>query len=251
MKKLLGWELRPSRFVCLLCFLAVASCATSQANKESNESSSALVSGSACADQHYAAINSDNYHIQPGDELQLSFYLNPEFDQTSVFVRPDGKIALPFIGDVKAEGKTPIDLAMALDEAYSTELRHPGVAVIVKNSPSRVVYVAGQVSKPGAVPLVSHMTLMDAVAASGGFTDEAGVNKVVIARQDGCGNITQRVIDVKPLLKGKATAEDVALLPSDLVVVPRSSVANLNLVVKQYVRDMLPIQPYLSLYPPL
>jgi protein involved in polysaccharide export with SLBB domain len=91
------------------------------------------------------------------------------------------------------------------------------------------------------------MTLMDAIAASGGLTDEAGADRVVVARRDLCGNISERIINVNPLLKGSAKTDDVALSPADLVVVPRSSIANVDLVVKQYVRDVLPIQPFLGI----
>ena len=248
MKKLPGSEVRPSSFMYLLCVSLMASCATTPVDKGSAGLSSQTESGYACADQRSDSTDPNSYQIQPGDELELSFYLNPEFDESSVIVRPDGKIALRFIGDIKAAGQTPVKLGAALNEAYSSELRHPGAAVIVKNSPSRVVYVAGQVSKPGTVPLVPRMTLMDAIAASGGLTNEAGADKVVIARRDPCGNISEQIINVNPLLKGSAkTEEDVALSPADLVVVPRSFIANVDLVVKQYVRDVLPIQPFLGI----
>jgi polysaccharide biosynthesis/export protein len=232
----------------VLCASALSSCATAPATRGSF-ASPGQVSGHACADQHAADSDPSTYRIQPGDDLQVSFYLNSEFDEPDVFVRPDGKIALKFIGDIKAAGETPIKLALALDEAYSSELRDPGAAVIVKNSPSRVVYVAGQVSKPGAVPLVPRMTVMDAIAASGGLTDQAGTKEVILARVDPCGNVAERAIDLGPLLKGDKKADDVALAPADLVVVPRSTVANLDLIVQQYVRNLLPVQPYFSVLP--
>jgi polysaccharide biosynthesis/export protein len=237
-----------SSLICLLYAAALTSCASATANRRSLALSS-QVSSRPCAEQRTDVLDPSSYRIQSGDELQISFYLNPEFDEPSVIVRPDGKIALRFIGDIRAAGQTPLGLALALDEAYSSELRRPGATVIVKNSPSRVVYVAGQVTKPGEVPLVPHMTVMDAIAASGGLTDEAGIKKVIVARKDGCGNLDERIIDLDSLLKGKDKAEDVALAPADLVVVPRSTIANLDLVVKQYIKDMLPVQPYISTIP--
>jgi polysaccharide export outer membrane protein len=185
-----------------------------------------------------------SYLIQPGDQLAVEFYLNPEFND-EVTVRPDGKITLRAIGDVKAWGQTPAQLADDLDKAYQSELRSPDAVVHVKNMPSREVYVQGQVSKPGAFPLEAGMTAVQAVSEAGGLTEEAGGSAVLI-RRDYCGQPTGIRVKLGTAMDHPERSQDVALMPRDVIVVPRSTIANMDLFVKQYVQGLLPIPPYMS-----
>jgi len=183
------------------------------------------------------------YRIQPGDQLDISFYLSPEFDQ-DVTVRPDGNISMPVVGNVRVQGETPGQLEKNLNQMYSTELKEPKTTVRIDKSPGQVVYVEGQVSKPGAVPLQTGMTAMQAIAASGGLTDNAGPGKVVLIRRDACGTAHGQNLKLDKVLDQKSNEEDVALLPSDVVLVPRSGIAQFDLDVKQYVRDAMPVEVY-------
>ena len=186
-----------------------------------------------------------NYRIQPGDQLDISFYLSPEFDQ-DVTVRPDGNISMPVIGNVRVQGQTPKQLEASLNQLYGQELKDPKTTVRIDKSPSQVVYVEGQVGKPGAVPLQPGMTAIQAIAASGGMTEAAGASKVFLVRRDACGTAHGQQLKLDEVLSQKSNEEDVALLPSDIVVVPRSAIAQFDLNMKQYVRDALPIEPYIA-----
>jgi polysaccharide biosynthesis/export protein len=186
-----------------------------------------------------------SYRIQPGDQIDISFYLSPEFNQ-ALTVRPDGNISMPVAGSIHAQGLTPGQLEKKLDQLYSTELLDPKATVRIDKSPSQVVYVEGQVGKPGAVHLQPGMTAIQAIAASGGMTDAAGPNNVFLVRRDACGTAHGQPLKLDKVLNQKDNEEDVALLPSDIVVVPRSGIAQFDLNMKQYVRDALPIEPYLS-----
>src|SRR5260370_5015670 len=106
------------------------------------------------------------YRIQPGDQLDISFYLSPEFDQ-DVTVRPDGNISMPVVGNVRVQGQTPGQLEKNLNQLYSQELRDPKTTVRIDKSPGQVVYVEGHVGKPGAVRVQPGMTAIQAIAASG------------------------------------------------------------------------------------
>lgn len=193
-----------------------------------------------------AAMNDPNgsYLIQPGDQLTLEFYLNPEFNDETI-VRPDGMITLRVVGDIKAWGLTPAQLSQRLDQAYQSELRSPDAVVHVKNMPSRQVYVQGQVNKPGAFPLETGMTAVQAVSEAGGLTDQAGDDAVLI-RRDLCGEPTGIRIKLAKALEHPEANQDAALMPRDVIVVPRSGIANVDLFVKQYIQGILPIPPYMS-----
>lgn len=189
--------------------------------------------------------DSGGYIIRPGDQLELDFYLNPEFND-QVSVRPDGKVTLRVVGDQKAAGLTPQQLALNLDKAYESELRSPGVSVHVRNSPFRQVFVQGEVSKPGAFPLESGMTALQAITEAGGLTADAGSSAVLI-RRDACGVPRGQKFNVATAMDDPSKGEDVALMPRDIVVVPRSGIANLDLWVRHYIRDLLPVTPYLPI----
>ena len=191
-----------------------------------------------------------NYHIQPGDQLAINFYLNPEFND-EVPVSPDGRITLRLVGALAAAGMTPSELAGQIDKAYLSELRSPDAAVIVKNMPGRQIYVQGQVNHPGAFPLEPGMTALQALANAGGITPEAADDNVVLIRRDACGRPTGEKLNLASAADSPGKGEDAALMPYDVLVVPRSRIANMDLFVKQYIRDLLPVQPYLSMNPGL
>jgi polysaccharide export outer membrane protein len=189
-----------------------------------------------------ASYDTTNYRIQPGDQLDLSFYLNPEFND-EVIVRPDGKITLRMVGSLQAAGLTPDELAKSLDTAYLSELRNPGASVHVKSMPSREVYVSGRVNHPGSFPLQPGMTALQAVSDAGGFADDAGEKNVVLIRRDMCGEAHGTKINLKAAADG-GSADDVALLPHDMVVVPRSGIGNVDQFVQQYIKNVIPVSPF-------
>lgn len=190
----------------------------------------------------HAATSSTGYVIQPNDQLAIEFYLNPEFND-NVTVRPDGKITLRLVGDLPAAGMTPQELAAEIDKSYSSELRNPGAAVHVKGMPSFKVYVQGQVTKPGSFPLDPGMTTVQALADAGGVTPDAGETAVLI-RRDVCGVPHGIKINIEEAMSDPARGDDAALMPRDILIVPRSSISNLDQFVQHYIRDLLPIQPY-------
>lgn len=191
-----------------------------------------------------AASDPRNYHIQPGDQLEIDFYLDPEFNDV-VSVGPDGHIELRLVGSLPAAGLTPTQLGKEIDTAYSSELRSPDAVVSVKNMPARQVYVEGQVTRPGAFPLQPGMTALQALADAGGLTPDASAASTVLIRRDACGQPAGERIDLAAA-DGSSSADDVALMPYDILVVPRSRIANIDLFVQHYIRGVLPIEPYLS-----
>jgi len=190
-----------------------------------------------------ASADNENYRIQPGDQLDVAFYLNSEFND-EVVVRPDGKISLRLVGSIPAAGLTPDQLAREVDTAYSSELRDPGASIHVKSMPSREVFVAGRVTKPGAFPLEPGMTAMEAISDAGGFLDDATDKSVVLIRRDVCGTPHGTKLDLDAAVSKDGSEENVALMPRDMLVVPRSSIGNVDLFVQQYIKNVIPVQPF-------
>jgi protein involved in polysaccharide export with SLBB domain len=192
-----------------------------------------------------SAMQDADYRIQPGDSLALDFYMNSEFND-NVTVDPDGKVVLRLVGPVQAAGLTPDQLAASIDKAYTSELRSPGAVVHLRNLPGRQIYVEGEVTKPGAFPLQPGMTAVQALALAGGVTDNSDPQSTVLIRRDACGQPERSQIDLASAIKEPGTANDVALMAHDVVVVPKSGIANADLWVKQHIRDVLPVEPYIS-----
>lgn len=163
----------------------------------------------------------DAYVIGPGDTLQVFVWRNPDLSAT-IPVRPDGKISTPLVEDMVAVGKTPSQLARAMEKVLSDYVRSPQVNIIVTQPVSALsqVKVIGQVTKPQAVPYREGLTVLDVVLSVGGMSQFAAGNRAKIMRmQDG----KQREIKVKlaNLINGDMT-QNILMKSGDVLVVPQS-----------------------------
>jgi protein involved in polysaccharide export with SLBB domain len=180
------------------------------------------------------------YILQVGDELAIKFYTNPELNE-DVKIRPDGKISLQLIDDVQAAGLSPTGLDAELTKRYTGELADPQISVIVREPGGHRMYVDGEVAKPGLVEVLGDMTLYQAIQSAGGLLKTAHRKQVILIRKGPDGKPIGRAIDVRPIQMGWDPSVDVPVRPLDIVFVPRSKIATVNLFVEQYIRDALPI----------
>lgn len=156
------------------------------------------------------------YRLGPGDKLRVEVYREAQLSQ-SLQVRPDGKITLPLVGDFMASGRTPIELRDALTTSLKEYVTNPVVTVIVVEATAAQVYVIGEVARPGTLVMQGPMTVLQALAQSGGLLEFADRSDIRILRKTSTGTQTIR-FDYKDAVKGKI--EPVYLHPGDTVVVP-------------------------------
>lgn len=187
------------------------------------------------------------YRLAEGDLLAVKFYGNTELNE-DVMVRPDGAISLPFVGDVRAAGLTPDELDRDLVKRFTGELARPRVTVIVRELGNQRVFVGGEVSKPGVLPLRGSKTLLQAIDEAGSLLPSARRQQVVLIRTDADGKRLARTVDIRAALSGERPDRDVLLQPLDIVFVPRTRINNVDLFMEQYVRQLLPITPGLGFY---
>jgi protein involved in polysaccharide export with SLBB domain len=180
------------------------------------------------------------YKIQLGDSLDIKFFYNVELNE-QVVVRPDGFISLQLIHDVKAAGLTPGELTDALLERYANLLAQPEVAVIVRSFTANRVFVDGEVVTPGAHEVVGPMTLRQSVALAGGLKDTAKTNEIIVIRKWNKEKPIILTVNYKKINNGTELEQDIPLVSSDIVYVPKSHIANVDIWVDQYVRRMLPL----------
>lgn len=190
-------------------------------------------------DKQAQAASMQEYRITRGDMLDIKFLYNPELNE-QVPVRPDGRISLQIVKDVSVVGLTPAELTNVLTERYAAELKKPEITVIVRQFSSAKVFIDGEVSRRGLLALNYPMTVFEAIAQSGGFTEFARTNEIILIRryQDKKPQIT--VINLEDFRYGKDFSQDIMLAPYDIVFVPKSPIGNVDTWVDQYVRRILP-----------
>jgi polysaccharide export outer membrane protein len=180
------------------------------------------------------------YRFYPGDEIEISVFSAPELNR-NVIVGPDGRVALPLIGAVRAADLTTEELHDALVSAYAAQLRAPELSVTPRTYGSRQVFVGGEVARPGIYEMPANMDAFQAVALAGGFLPSARRGDVLIlSRASGQSNVTE--IDLSPRAMRRGFPDAAPLQRYDVVYVPRSHISQVNLFMQQYVRDALPVQ---------
>ena len=190
------------------------------------------------------------YQIRAGDQLDIKFFYNPDLNE-QVFVRPDGRISLQLAHEIIAAGLTPAQLTDVLTAKYAEELDKPEITVIVRAFGGQRVYVDGEVNKPGIINLSTPMTVVQSLAEAGGVKDTARTSELVIIRRGPDAKPIALVMDMEKVVDGTDMGRDLYLMPNDIVYVPRSRIANVNLWVDQYIRKNtpLPIGMYYNLSP--
>jgi polysaccharide export outer membrane protein len=187
-----------------------------------------------------AAAPAAGYRLARGDELNFRFLYTPELNMQAV-VRPDGRIALPLMGDLLVEGLSVAELTDRVQRGLAEQVRRPQVVINVQGTGSQRVFIGGEVVRSGVQPLVGPLSVLQAVMAAEGLKDTAQPAEVVVLRRGPGGRTEPMRLDLRPLLAGQPGAQDLLLQPYDVVVVPRSGIANLGLWVDQYVRRVLPV----------
>jgi polysaccharide export outer membrane protein len=163
------------------------------------------------------------YHIGVDDMVQVSVWHNPDLSVT-VPVRPDGNISVPLIGDVRAGGRTPEEVAADVKQRLTTYLRDPQVAVILTELRSHEylsrVRVTGAVHQPVSIPYRQGMTVLDAVLAAGGTTEFANGDRTSLYRRQDGGNVQPFDVKLDRIMKKGELSSNIPVQPGDIITVP-------------------------------
>lgn len=203
----------------------------------------------ACGGAYKPAVTPEQMSSEPlndqvlgaGDVVDIKFLYNPELND-SQRIRPDGKITLQIIGDVVAQGKNPESLQAELNQLYATELRKPSVTVTAKTLRNNKVYVGGEVMKPGEVEIPGQLTAFEAISQAGGFNTKTAETRNVVIIRSRSGKHYGTVVNFKEALTGQEV-QPFYLRAGDIVYVPQTTIAKVNLWVEQHINNMLPKVP--------
>ena len=192
--------------LCLLCVLAWA--------------------GSGCAHPRAAlpaAIPPNEYILQSGDEIDIQVYREPEL--SGIFrINPSGEIRHSLAGAIPMADKTVKEAEDYFTKRLAKDyLVNPRVIIKVVSAQSSQIVVLGEVEKPGVYPFPfgDRMTLLQAIADAGGFTELASPDRVHIVRRAPDGRQTTLRVRVSDLLGGKGKQQDISLEPNDVINVPQ------------------------------
>ena len=158
------------------------------------------------------------YHIGPEDMIDIAVWNNAALSRT-VPVRPDGRISLPLINDVRAVGLTPTELRTQLMKRLAEYMPNPEVSVIVTDVRSFKVSVIGEVPRPGRYELKSFATVLDVLALAGGLNQFAARSRIVILRPD--ATAMQRIpFNNNRVVSSGGEQENFYLRSGDIILVP-------------------------------
>ena len=177
-----------------------------------------------------AALAQSGYQIRPGDTLQVEVLEDPSLNR-SVLVLPDGTVSFPFAGSLRASGRTPGEVGDAITSGIASQFAsEPNVFVNVTTlnpTPTGTgggtihVYMLGEITAPGEKHLNRNITLIQALAESGGFSKFAATKRIILRRIDPrTGKQTARKINYKAIADGTQIGNDVRLREGDVIIVP-------------------------------
>ena len=209
---------------CVLCFLWLPVVSFAQAEMP---------------DTNLSASPRVNYRIHQGDKLSVKFFYQPELNETSVVVRPDGFISLQMIDDLRVEGLTVSELKKQLEKAYEEILMKPIISVMILEFVAPRIYIGGQINKPGRYELRDGQTLVQVVFLAGGFTPDANKKMVMHARPDGKGDWQIQTANLMKILNQKGTEKDLMLEDGDYIFIPESKISQITKAVEGF-RGLLP-----------
>ncbi|MDD5633941.1 MAG: polysaccharide biosynthesis/export family protein [Candidatus Omnitrophica bacterium] len=172
------------------------------------------------------------YYIGSRDELEVFVWRCPELDST-VIVRPeDGNITLPLVGDIKAAGLTPKELAESISSKMAAYVKEPRIAVGVKKFGDKKVFILGQVLAQGTYRLEKEDRIIDLISRAGGFTDSAMSSATYVIRG---GYNDPKIIrtNVARLIKKGDISQNIYLMEGDIIYVPETEIEDLNYVFRK------------------
>lgn len=148
------------------------------------------------------------------DQISVLIYGSPEFSGAHM-IRPDGKITMPFLGDVVAAGFAPVELSNSIRDKLKKYIVDPDVSVSVNAVNSKRYYIQGEVGRSGEFKLLVPTRVLEALVNAGGFKDFANQKKIVIMRPSG-----ERLnFNYKEVIKGKKMEQNIFLKPGDIIIV--------------------------------
>lgn len=164
-------------------------------------------------------VSKASYRIGPGDILEIMTWKEPDFTREEILVRNDGMITFPLLNDLEAAGRTTLDLKRDIEKKLTDYISNPVVTVTVRTATVNKFYILGEVVNTGEYDLKKELTVLQAFALAGGFTEWASKKEIILLRNE---NGEEKFIRVnyKNIVKGTDFTQNIKLRPDDTIIVP-------------------------------
>lgn len=189
---------------------------------------------------HAWRADDEPMRLYPGDILSIEVPSAPELSGTAE-IASDGRVAVPLVGSVRVADMTLDTATFRIRQALSRDVRDPRVIVRPTSFGSQKIFVGGEVEQPGLYDLPGQIGALEAVLMAGGFKESAGQRAVVVIRRAPGGGAMMRVTNLRAALTDPRAMDNEPLERFDIIYVPRSTISEVNLFMRQYVRDALPV----------
>ena len=201
----------------VLCVPGSRAQTVARAQPVSSPTEGSVPSGTVAAGDARTTVGSSQYVLGAADVIHVSVWKSPDLSQT-VTVGPDGFVSLPLLGDVHAAGLTTNKLAQDLTSKLNAYVVDAQVTVSVVEIRSRLVFVTGQVGKPGAYSLIAPLTVLQLIAQAGGLNTYANRKSILILRTVNM-KVQRLRFNYTSALRGDMK-QNINLQPGDTVVIP-------------------------------
>ncbi len=165
------------------------------------------------------------YRVNLGDVLDISVWQWPDLKQPDVYVRPDGKISFPLVGDIPAVGRTLTEVDDDMTKRLMEYIKNPEVSVSIRRFGGRKVILMGEVKAPGVYAPTGESSLLEVIALAGGFQPGAVTSCVTVIR----GNRAKSEIilcDLRRAFRKGDLSQNITAEANDIIYVPRRFIAN-------------------------
>ncbi|MEO5357042.1 MAG: polysaccharide biosynthesis/export family protein [Nitrospirae bacterium YQR-1] len=159
-------------------------------------------------------------------EFKADLHTAPRGLSRLVTVRPDGYVTFPIIGEMFVVKKTIKDVNKILNSEYEKIIPGLHVNLFLEKNSGFIVYVFGEVKKPGAYPILKPISIMEALAFSESFLSTAKTSNIIVLRKSK-DKITATIIDLDEVVTTKDRAELFMLNPDDVVYVPKRTLSQI------------------------
>ncbi len=172
-----------------------------------------------------------------GDSIAVRSYYDPQFNQ-DLMVRPDGKVSLLLLGELRVVDMTPGELRALLLRQYSKVANAPDITVSLAESADLEIFLGGEVKQPSVHRLKGSLTLLQSISMAGGLLPTANVHQVLLIRRDATGSQDVFEVDLARVLRNEIP--DPYLRRHDLIYAPRTAIADANRWVTQHIDGIVP-----------
>jgi len=212
-------------FLCLL-ILTVTSCSLKWKSEKEKKTvieekvvTEEVDSGESVSEEAEPENEEENiYKIRRGDVLEVITWKEPDFSK-ELPVRIDGKISFPLLNDIQAEGRTTAEIREEIETGLKEFIKNPVVSLSVKGYGSQKFYILGEITKTGEYDLVKNLTVLQAFALAGGFTEWASKKEIILIRREDDEDKIMR-INYKDIIKGQGLEQNILIQSDDTIIVP-------------------------------